>query len=74
VSNVNLFSSAAVSVLPSPTFYMDVINSSKNAESSEIEKSVADTYHGPEGQVLIILVGLIGSGKVNKQLNLSLYI
>ena len=44
---------------------MDTINSSKNAESSEIEKPVADTYHGPEEQVLIILVGLIGSGKVN---------
>jgi hypothetical protein len=46
-------------------FYMNATNSSKNAESPEIEKPVADTYHGPDGQVLIILVGLIGSGKVN---------
>jgi hypothetical protein len=47
-------------------FYMNAINSCKNAESSEIEQPVADTYHGPEGQVLIIIVGLIGSGKVNE--------
>jgi hypothetical protein len=53
---------------------MDAINSPKIAESLVIEKSVVGTYCGPEGQVLIILVGLIGSGKVNNQLNISLYV
>jgi hypothetical protein len=70
---VNLFLRGAGTV-PPRLQAMEAINSPKIAENLETEKSVVDTYRGPEGQVLMILVGLIGSGKVNNQFNISLYI
>jgi len=44
---------------------MDTVNSPKIQENSGYENTAASGYHGPQEQVLIILVGLIGSGKVD---------
>lgn len=45
---------------------MDSLNPVEKTETSENANVANSDYFGPQGQVLIILVGLIGSGKVRR--------